>query len=105
MEDLNKLVFAVAQVSEENEQKKVQRKEKKEADAAQKARKKADSDAKEATEKAELIPLHTAHVMEFNHRAGEIARPELVAEMKKEFKAPYLKKLLYYFYGKDLRLS
>ena len=86
-------------MSEENERRKVQRKEKKDADAAQKAKKKADSVAKEAMEKAELLPLHTAHVLKFEERAGEIERPELVAEMKKEFKALYLKKLMYYLYG------
>ena len=29
-------------------------------------------------------------------RAGEIEHPALVAEMNKEYKAPYLKKLVYY---------
>ena len=72
MEDLNKLVSGVAQVSEENEQRKVQRKEKKDAYAAQKARKKADSVAKEAMEKAEVLPLYTPHVLKFKARAERL---------------------------------
>jgi hypothetical protein len=35
--------------------------------------------------------------LKYAQKAGEIEHPALVAEMNKEYKAPYLKKLVYYF--------
>ena len=40
-------------------------------------------DAKEAAKKAELLPLHTAHALEYKDRAEQITRAVLVAEMNK----------------------
>ena len=56
-------------------------------------------DAKEAANKEELLPLHTAHALRYKDRAYQITRAVLVAETNKEYKVPFLKELMYYFYG------
>ena len=54
---------------------------------------------KEAENKAELLPLHTAHAFQYKDRSEQITRAVFVDEMKKEYKVPFLKELMYYFYG------
>ena len=56
-------------------------------------------DTKESANKAEFLPLHTAHALKYKDRADHITRAILVAEMNKEYKVPFLKELMYYFYG------
>ena len=90
---------SAAEVSEEVEQWKVHRKERNETEAAEKAQRKADLDAKEAANKAELPPLHTAYAFNYKDRADQITCAALVTEINKEYKVPFLKELMYYFYG------
>ena len=52
-------------------------------EAAEKAWGKADLDTQEAENKSELLPLHTAHALEYKDRAEQITRAVLVAEMNK----------------------
>ena len=99
--DFNQICASVAEVSEEVEQRKVQRKERKETEAAEKAQRKSDLEAKESANRADLLPLHTAHSLKYKYRAEQITRDVLVAEINKEYKVPFLKELMYYFYGME----
>ena len=56
-------------------------------------------DSKEAANKAELLPLHTAHALRYKDRAEQITHDILIAKINKEYKVPFLKELMYYFYG------
>ena len=84
---------------EEVKQRKVQRKERKDTEAAKKARGQVDLDAKEVANKAELFQIHTAHSLKYIDRADNITRSVIVADTNKEYKVPFLKELMYYFYG------
>ena len=71
----------------------------------EKARRKADLDTKEAANKVKFIPLHTVHVLKYKDRADHITRAVLVAETNKQYKVPFLKELIYYFYGIEKRVT
>ena len=58
-------------------------------------------DAKEAANKARFLPLHNEHASKYKDRAEQITRAVLVSDMNKEYKVPFLKELMYYFYGME----
>ena len=58
-------------------------------------------DVKEAANKAELPPLHTAYAFNYKDRADQITCAALVTEINKYYKVPFLKELVYYFYGME----
>ena len=58
-------------------------------------------DTKEAANKAELIPLHTVHALKYKDRSYQITRTVIFSEMNKDYKVPFLKELMYYFYGME----
>ena len=76
-------------------------KERKETEAAEKSRRKADLETKEAANKEELLPLHTAHALRYTVRAQQITRAVLVSDINKEYKVPFLKELMYFYYGME----
>ena len=70
-------------------------------EAAEKAQRKADLDAKEAANKAEFLPLHTTHAFKYKDISYHIKRAVLVSEMNKDYKVPFFKEIMYYFYGME----
>ena len=54
---------------------------------------------KEAKKMEEMLPLLNSDVNKYTNRAKEIERVDLIKEIDKECKLPYLKELFMYYYG------
>jgi len=93
------LVATVAEVSAEAEDVKARKKQRKEKDTAEREQKKAASAEKEARKMEEILPLLNSDVNKFTNRGKEIERAELIREIEKELKLPYLKEIFMYYYG------
>ena len=64
------------------------------------AQKKAALAEKEAKKMEEMLPLLNSDVNKHTNRSKEIEHNDLIKEIDKEFKLPYLKELfMYYYYG------
>ena len=62
-------------------------------------RNKAASAEKEARKMEEMLPLLNSDVNKHTNRSKEIEHNDLIKEIDKEFKLPYLKELFMYYYG------
>ena len=99
IKDHVELVATVAEVSAEADDEKARKKLRREKDTAERAQKKAALAEKEAKKMEEMLPLLNSDVNKYTNRAKEIERDDLIKEIDKECKLPYLKELFMYYYG------
>ena len=99
IKDHVELVATVAEVSAEADDEKARKKLRREKDTAERAQKKAALAEKEAKKMEEMLPLLNSDVNKYTNRAKEIERVDLIKEIDKECKLPYLKELFMYYYG------
>jgi hypothetical protein len=99
IKDHAELIAAVAEVTAEADEEKARKKQRREKDTLEKTQKKAATVEIEAREKEKMLPRLHSDVNKYKNRAKEVERDELIKEMKKELKLPYLKQLFMYYYG------
>ena len=92
-------VATVAEVSAESDGEKSRKKQRREKDALEREQNKDASAEIEARKKEEMLPLVHSDTNKHANRAKEVECNELIKEIEKELKLPYLKQLLVCCYG------